>query len=255
MHITEITLRRVREVEDLTIGIGDRKLVPILGENGSGKSSILVSIVFALCGKVIMNRLVTKEQMVRDVGEGESFVRMKFWHPVPEQEYVLTRWYSSSNAELYIPGERSPIKGISKVNDYLNSIGLAPDKVERAYMPQGRAENDLFLATPGARMKTLQEIYGIYDCKAIADYLGQVSRSIPIDPTLETRLAEAREDVALGPTHGQVHVDGVVDQLPSGGEGRLDAQPSIDRGRDERQIHTIPVGPPYPRVGKGATRP
>jgi len=190
VRIDRLSVYRVREVESLLIDVGDRPMVAVLGKNGTGKSTVLACIVFALSGEVMLD--TSKADMVRDVGEGDSWVTIEFTHR--GESYRIKRNLSSSSCVLtFLSAEdRKPIRSASKVNAYLAEVGLPAKQVVRAFMPQGGAYH-LFSLPDGERMRFMTDLFELGECSDIHAVLGEHLKNIHIDPTVKTRHQEVRK--------------------------------------------------------------
>lgn len=188
MLFHEIHIFRVREIEKLSLQLGGRKLVAILGENGSGKTTILVTLLFIMTGVVILKG--DKSQMVRDVGEGDSWGTAVVEHN--GRKFRIRRYFSSSDCELTYLDEtpNRVVKKAVKVQAELDDMGLTADKILRAFMPQGQYGN-LFNETDGNRLKLMFHIFRLTDTEEILKAVSAETSIIPLDQTVDEDLEEA----------------------------------------------------------------
>ena len=74
----------------------------IIGENGSGKSTILDALTFALFGKPF--RRINKPQLVNSVNDGGTVAEIEF--TIGSKDYKIRRGIKKNIFEIYVDGKR-----------------------------------------------------------------------------------------------------------------------------------------------------
>jgi len=188
MKIHFIRIRRIREIESLDIDCGNRAMIAIVGENGSGKTTVFFSLLFALTGVLTLKG--RKEEHVRDVGDGPAWVEVDA--EVNGKRFVVRRSMNSATCTLKV-GDEKPIKGSTKVNAWFVEQGLDPGRIQQAFLPQGDADA-LFQASDGERATASLRIFGMSDIECYDESLKRAAEPLlqRIDNTLDDRLEEAQ---------------------------------------------------------------
>lgn len=158
MRITTISLRNYRVYKSLDLELPPG-LVGIYGANGSGKSSLLESIGWALYG-----RARTGKGEIRTSGEsGECAVELGFEHE--SNHYLVRRSLSGKNATVkarVMLGDAVVADGVTDVAKYLQSV-LGLD--ELAFRSSVFAEQKQLAAfsdqSPDQRRKLVLQLLGI----------------------------------------------------------------------------------------------
>lgn len=188
MRIHTIKIRRIREIEELDIDCKDHSMIAIVGENGSGKTTVFFCLIFALTGELTLKG--KKEEHVRDVGDGPAWVEVVF--EVNGKVATVRRSMNTTTCHLKIEGVEKPIKGSKKVNGWLLEQGIVPDRLLQAFLPQGEADA-LFRATDAERATMCLRTFGLADTESYDEALRTAMDPIVkrIDETLDDRLEEA----------------------------------------------------------------
>jgi len=150
----------------------DKGIVAIIGENGSGKSSIFEAVFFALFGagsNFNYDTIITK---------GKKFVYVELDFEVNGNNYKIVREYDSGKgrAKLYKNGKPYATT-ISAVNKAVNEI-LGVDRnmfLNSIYIKQGEIAKFLTLK-PSERMETVAKLLGIDDFEKCYQKMGEVIR-------------------------------------------------------------------------------
>ena len=74
----------------------------IIGENGSGKSTVLDALTFALFGKPF--RRINKPQLVNSVNDGGTVAEIEF--TIGSKDYKIRRGIKKNIFEIYVDGKR-----------------------------------------------------------------------------------------------------------------------------------------------------
>lgn len=193
MRIHDLNIFRVREIEHLKLDFGDKQLVAVLGENGSGKTTMLGSIIYLLCGEVIFKG--GKDRMIRDVGSGDSWIAGTVSQG--DKKFKIKRFVSTSACELiYLSGSSSkPIRTPTKVQIELDNMGLTAEKVVRTLLEQGKY-GGLFHSADGDRLRQMFEIFGLTDSDEMQEAVGAEAALVPIDVTIDERWEVAKAKLA-----------------------------------------------------------
>lgn len=194
MKIHTIKIRRIREIEELDIDCKDHSMIAIVGENGSGKTTIFFSLLFALTGELILKG--KRDEHVRDTGAGPAWVEVTF--EVHGKVCTVRRSMNTNTCTLTLPGEEKPIKGAKKVNAWMVEQQLYPARILQAFLPQGEADA-LFRATDAERAALCLRTFGLADIEAYDEALQKAIAPISdrIDDTLDDRLEEAAAQLTI----------------------------------------------------------
>jgi len=199
MELLDIRIRRIREIESLDITCADMTLIAIVGENGAGKTTVLFSLLFALTGQMILKG--SKEEHVRDTGEGPAWAEVRFRHN--DTLYTVRRSMNASTARLTIGEGKTAEKfnGSNKVNQKLLEDGIDPARILQAFLPQGDADK-LFKATDSDRAKEALKTFGLSEIEKLDKALGEAMTPLnnKVDSSVAERfdIAKAQLDMATG---------------------------------------------------------
>lgn len=195
----------------------------IVGETGSGKSSILDAITFALYGITARwsdSKAVAKNRSIRShFAKDEQTTQVRLQFEIGGREYRVTRSpeYSVANRKSAIP-EDAQLEVLLKDGDY-ETLAMKPKNVaESLYsllklsseeflqvilLAQGRF--DQFLkATSTERMDLLSKIFNTGRFKTLEERLNEIKKSV------ESELQQASSDfyAAIDSLVSQVEIDG-----------------------------------------------
>ena len=158
MRVVELTLRNYRVFEEVDLELPAR-VIGIFGVNGSGKSSLLESVLFALYG-----RARTKRQEIRTHGVlTDCMVRLLFEHG--GSEYEVRRSIRGRNhatdAELFV-GELPLASGVTDVDTEIQRLLRMDQQVFRASVFAEQKQLDAFSdVTAGKRKEMVLRLLGI----------------------------------------------------------------------------------------------
>jgi DNA repair exonuclease SbcCD ATPase subunit len=158
---------KVFEEQELEFGPGS---IAIVGPNGSGKTSILESIEFALFKQVTRKeKTISKvEELIRH-GQSKAKVELVFVSPVNRREYLISRTIhpKGTNADLFIVGESEPVAtGPQKVDaEIIQLLGMDRHAFSAlTYVRQGEIDRLSRLAPKGRRSDLYSMMgLGVYD--------------------------------------------------------------------------------------------
>ncbi|MBD3406867.1 MAG: AAA family ATPase [Candidatus Lokiarchaeota archaeon] len=144
----------------------DKGSLAIVGPNGSGKTTILEAIEFAL-----FKRITRKDKTIRKVDDlikhrqRKSKVKLTFIAPVNQREYSVIRniYHGRTTAELRLEPDHAPIESTPrKVNEEIEKI-LGMDRhafSALTYVRQGEIDS-LSRSTPSKRRANLYNMMGL----------------------------------------------------------------------------------------------
>ena len=204
MRILELTLRNYRVFEQVDLELPAR-VIGIFGANGSGKSSLVGSIMFALYG---VDR--TSKDQIRTQGVlTDCEVRLVFQHGV--QQYEVRRLIRGKNhqveAELLV-GDASLAVGVREVDAEVRRVLKMDQQVFRSSVFAEQKQLDAFSdLTKTRRKEMVLRLLGIKPVddartaarKAARERKGDADRLAGTLPDLaeqEQRLTDAREALA-----------------------------------------------------------
>lgn len=155
MKLLDIKLENFKRHRKLEVPIRPG-LVGLVGSNGSGKSSFLSSMAFAITGTALNDD--TRDKMIT-WGEKNGSVTLTFEHN--GKEFVVTRQLGKLNATL--EGEGVSIKGVNPVNAEMQRMAGTPFDLFKGVMFVAQAALDTPLRGTEASRK---EAFGkLFDCQ------------------------------------------------------------------------------------------
>ena len=146
----------------------------IIGPNGSGKTTILEAIAYALYGWGRTSR----ELMLSLNPVGKPNLRVELDFELGRHQYRVTR--GRATAELYLDGQSEPIATTpTAVADRIQrALGMSRDEFFRTYFT-GQKELALMAAmAPGERARFLSKVLGYEKLKQAQDMIGERRRTL-----------------------------------------------------------------------------
>ncbi len=146
----------------------------IIGPNGSGKTTILEAIAYALYGWGRTSR----ELMLSLNPVGKPNLRVELDFELGRHQYRVTR--GRATAELYLDGQTEPIATTpTAVADRIQrALGMSRDEFFRTYFT-GQKELALMAAmAPGERARFLSKVLGYEKLKQAQDMIGERRRTL-----------------------------------------------------------------------------
>jgi DNA repair protein SbcC/Rad50 len=157
MRLHALRLQNFRQHADTTVTF-DGGLTGIIGANGSGKSTILESIAWALYGNAAARGTRDSIRWLRAGGRAAVKVELEF--SLGGHRYRVVRGLTS--AELFLDGGESPIaNSLTGVTELLQKrLGMTRDEFFHTYFT-GQKELDVMAAlTPSERGQFLSRVLG-----------------------------------------------------------------------------------------------
>ncbi len=154
----------------------------IIGENGSGKSTILDALTFALFGKPF--RRVNKPQLVNSVNNGGTIAEIEF--TIGSKDYKIRRGIKKNIFEIYVDGKRlNQDAKIADQQEYLeNTILKLNYKSFTQIVVLGSAS-----FTPFMQLK-------LTDRRAIIEDLLDIQIFSVMNGLLKNRISENKEEIS-----------------------------------------------------------
>ena len=161
--------------------LSEHGLYLIIGETGSGKTTIFDAMTYALYGEVAGNR--DKQSVASDYEDrDEPYVEFHFSHK--NRHFVIKREVEGkkpsdhSITEVSSDGKAiSAVTGKSNIQDYVEElVGLDADQFMKVVLlPQGKFQ-DFLVANSGEREKLLQVLFGTAVYQRISESLVERAR-------------------------------------------------------------------------------
>lgn len=166
----------------------DGNLIAILGSNGSGKSSFLGAIQFALTGE-------QPGEVRKDLvswGEKEGFVRLEFEHA--GHSCAIRRSISSPACSLEIDGER--INGAKAVEAAMaERFGVDKDLFRQVVFVRQAEVDAILFDEPRARELAFQRLAGLGDTEKMYNVLGGIVTKYDKPDSYDTWLDDAERSL------------------------------------------------------------
>lgn len=158
MRINRIELKNFRNHRDAAFDF-ERGINLVLGENGSGKTSILDAAGFALFNM----KLRSDSSETLTMNESSGYVKVVFTGN-DENVYVVTRKFPASSVSLSEEGSKINITGVAEVYHKINSlIGNStenPALFENVIVASQNKFTLIFDATPSEREAVFNPVFG-----------------------------------------------------------------------------------------------
>jgi len=185
-------------------------ITSIVGPNGSGKTTILEAIEFALFRQVTRKEKTIKQvdELIRH-GRKKALLKLTFRAPVNRREYRIERTIlpKKTNADLYLVGDDEPIEsGPRRVDAEITAL-LGMDRNAFAaltYVRQGEIDL-LSRLSPKDRRENLYDMMGlgVYSKKSskVQSKLREIKKDITGIEDTRDRLEEVRKSL---PSHEEI---------------------------------------------------
>ncbi len=180
-------------------------LFAISGPTGSGKSSLLDAMTYALYGRVER----VGDRVSQLISQGQSRMAVTLEYEVGRERYRITRSTAAKGASKILL-ERSQDdgwiqagEGADRVRDadrlIAGTIGLTYDGFTRSVLlPQGKFA-ELLVGDPKKRRDILTELLGLSLFKRMAERAGQIEKEARLTSATKAQLLESEYgDVSLG---------------------------------------------------------
>lgn len=166
MRLISLTLENFRQHKDTTINFSDGITV-INGTNGSGKSTILEAISWAIYGTEAARG--NKDSIKWNKAPARSKVRVELVFALDNEVYKVSRWLDK--AELYLDTNPAPIVTTQQeVTKYLtNKLGMTKDEFFNTYFTGQKELNFLGNQKPIERRKFISKVLNYEKVKDAQD--------------------------------------------------------------------------------------
>ena len=157
MRLTHLRLRNFRQHADTTVEF-DTGLTGIIGPNGSGKTTILEGIAWALYGMPAARG--TREGIRSLRAPARAGVKVELEFELAGHRYRVVR--SLSSAELYLDGAQAPIaNSISGVSELLRRrLGMSQQEFFKTYFTGQKELSVMAAMGPAERAQFLSRVLG-----------------------------------------------------------------------------------------------
>ncbi len=158
MRINKIELKNFRNHRESSYEF-EKGINLILGENGSGKTSILDAIGFALFNMKLRSDAVE----TLTINETSGHVRILFTGN-DDTEYVVTRKFPAGTVSLSMDGAKLNITGVnevySKINTLIGNTSENPALFENVIVASQNKFTSIFDAKPAERESVFNAVFG-----------------------------------------------------------------------------------------------
>lgn len=208
MILRRLSIRDFRQFREADIEF-DRGLTAIVGSNGSGKTTIIEAIGWALYGE----QRQTKETLRRIGAEGKSSTSVSLTFLIGDQEWRVER--SLTNASLILLGAEDQVRATSLrevTKEVTRLLGLTYEQFKNSFCTEQKDLTFLKFRTAGRQQEELARMLGFDRIRAAAKAAKDH--------------AKAAADQAKGMEEGIEAQSGIVVALES---ARKEAQAATDR--------------------------
>ena len=176
MIIKEINIKNFRSHKNTSISF-NKGITTIIGENGSGKSSIFEAMNYALYAKT---NNIRREELIK---RGTNYFTVELTFEIGGNEYKVIRKRGKGGNEdkLYINGSPS-VESSNEVSSKIKEIlGIDRDVFLNAiYIKQGEISNFIHL-NPAERKKLIGKLLGIENYEKTWKELGETISNLEKD--------------------------------------------------------------------------
>lgn len=185
MIITDLELNNFRKHRKLRLKFKEG-VTGIVGDNGTGKSSIIEALLFALTGSLFNG---TKDDAI-SLGEDTGDVKITFI--LNGKKGVLQRWLSGSKVQLSYDGA-IPLKKAGEVKELWDKLlQVGPEIISKVIIAQQGNIPLLFSGDSSIREKIFQKIFLVPNTEKVRstiskNYLKQLPPLLPIEDIEDLR--------------------------------------------------------------------
>ncbi len=198
MRVDRVGLRNFKPYGEGAVSF-EAGVTVVHGVNGSGKSSLLEAVFFALYGSSALDAGVTLADLVRN-GEAETEVGLTFTHDATEYrvERRLRRYDDRVDHDCTLSGPEVTVEGASDVEAFVTDL-LRMDAdafVNCAYVRQGEV-NKLIEASPRERRATIDDLLQLGRLEEYRDRAGEARLGVEdVRSEWRGRLSQVEDDLA-----------------------------------------------------------
>jgi exonuclease SbcC len=239
MRLNQVHLRNFRQHADTLIDF-DSGLTGIIGPNGSGKTTILEAIAWALYGMPAARG--TKEGIRWLRAKDRASVRVELDFDLAGHRYRVAR--SLTSAELYLDGAAAPIANtISGVTDVIRRrLGMSQQEFFNTYFTGQKELSVMAAMGPAERAQFLSRVLGyerLRGAQALVrdrrnEIRGEVAglqSALPESELVARQLAEADERLGKAQTRAKE----ALKRLKKATDKKLQAEPRWTEAQRERE--------------------
>lgn len=230
MRLNRILLANFRQHADTRIDF-DNGLTGIIGPNGSGKTTILEAVAWAIYGNAAARG--TRDSIRFARATARATVRVELEFELGGHRYRIVR--GLTNAELYLDGATTPIaNSISAVTELLTRrLGMSREEFFNTYFTGQKELSVMAAMKPAERAQFLSHVLGYERLRAA-------------QTVLRGRLSEVRARIN-GLKQGMPDVDGVLRQRADAVARDTAAREAAAAARAERERAAAVVAQVRPR--------
>ena len=180
MRLNSLALQNFRQHADTRITF-DSGLTGIIGPNGSGKTTVLEAIAWAIYGNAAARG--TRETIRFNRAGARASVRVELDFDPGGHRYRVVR--GLTNAELYLDGAAAPIAdSVSGVSDLLTRrLGMTREEFFNTYFTGQKELSVMAAMGPSERGQFLSHVLGYERLRAAQDLLREKRRAIVAELT------------------------------------------------------------------------
>ncbi len=230
MRLNSVALQNFRQHADTRI-VFDSGLTGIIGPNGSGKTTILEAIAWAIYGNAAARG--TRETIRFNRARPRSSVSVELDFDLGGHRYRVVR--GLTNAELYLDGAVTPIAdSVSGVSDLLTRrLGMTREEFFNTYFTGQKELSVMAAMGPSERGQFLSHVLGYERLRVAQDRLREARRAIVAE------LAGLRQ--------GMPDPEAVMRQLAESERRVADARDRAQSARGEHARAAVAVAAILPR--------
>jgi exonuclease SbcC len=210
VRLNSVSLTNFRQHADTRIDF-DSGLTGVIGPNGSGKTTILEAIAWAIYGTSAARG--TRESIRHNRAGARATVRVELDFDLGGHRYRVVRGLTS--AELYLDGGSAPIaSSISGVSELLTRrLGMTREEFFNTYFTGQKELSVMSAMGPSERAQFLSHVLGYERLRsaqqlertrknALVAQIGGIRQGMPDAAIVEQQLAEAERRLAVARQQG-----------------------------------------------------
>ncbi len=178
-----INLTNFRHFKNLKLELGSG-LCCILGENGTGKSTIIEALTFMMYGSKYMRGKVSSSI--------NSKTKIEIGGDFP-QEFTLTRY--GNQTELHIQG--SILQRTAEIKEYFETSFCSAETFTTVFVAAQRIVSEIAILRPTERKRRLCELLGLVAVERVSEVLRNRIRGLQKPIVSEPKVDQSLEDLSF----------------------------------------------------------